>query len=1083
MAAESNDSIREFIDLDSVGKQKEVFVKDLKEIYALYQKINNTRLKLEGSSSIKETTDALKKLRQEEDELSKINRQIEQTYQKRVALESQKAKVLAEEKELLRQRNAELKNSVREQNAAEGSLEKMRATLIRLNKEYDNMSAKERNAAKGQELKNKINGLSEDLKKLEGETGRYQRNVGNYSSATKILEKSLDDVKKKLDEANRSGNQNGDVIAQLEKEYNLLDRVLKSNATGFVSMKQEIKENQVAIEQLSRIYGEDAEVVRELIRENGKLRDSFEDLKAAQKAQGSDTFAFDAALQGLQGLAGMYSVATGAAAIFGNENEEVQKSMQKLMAVMTILQGIQAAVNALQGESALIQGIQTARTYALGIAQKFYTTMTVGATAATKAFRAVLLSLGLGVILFLLTSFTSKMVESSDAISDAADEQDNLNDKLQDYIDKMDKIIGSSEKVRNAQKNGLNQRQRELALLEAQGAKEDDIYKKKNEVMQQELQNSQIRLLSYAYENDKRIKDSEQYKMKMLELEKDVRDKENQIVAERLEFERRKREKAIEEGKKAAERRKELQEREARAQFEIAQSNIEAQRDMFRRMSEDESLAYNQRLSALEEVSRREIQLAIGERDFLLKDSKLTKAEREKIKLDAARKIVQIEVETQDAIQRIIKDAGEKQKEEAQKAADKRIEAIDTKMANRVLRTQTQLNDSLRRLNESFLAGEIDSVESYEQQKAAIMTEYADKNFNEQISNLQDLVAEYTKQGKDTTELEKRISDLKIQYSDVATASAIDNAKKEADAKKLYAEKEKELQQQLYDKRIELARQAAETIKEFLIAPYEVEKNAIQDQINALEIKKNKDIEVAKQTITNQQDQAAAITTINASAQAQREQLEQKQRQVDQQKARFERVYRGFQITASTIEAVAKIKANAAVLASNPITLPLAPMALAQIPVTIGIGAAQLAALFATPIPRYAVGTSNHPGGPAIVGDGGKMEGVITPDGSLYVTPDTPTVTNLPKGSVVIPDVNDITAVAVKNSIPKSMNYDGALMSNLELIGEVKRMRGDITAAIKNKRENHYHVTRHGLLVQQMSDNNQIDYLNENLQF
>ncbi|OZV96547.1 hypothetical protein CAY57_07320 [Heyndrickxia coagulans] len=52
--------------------------------------------------------------------------------------------------------------------------------------------------------------------------------------------------------------------------------------------------------------------------------------------------------------------------------------------------------------------------------------------------------------------------------------------------------------------------------------------------------------------------------------------------------------------------------------------------------------------------------------------------------------------------------------------------------------------------------------------------------------------------------------------------------------------------------------------------------------------------------------------------------------------------------------------------------------------------------------PAYAKGTGGHPGGPAIVGDGGKRELIRTPDGKLMLSPNTDTMVNLPKGSEVL---------------------------------------------------------------------------------
>ncbi|WP_064468294.1 transglycosylase SLT domain-containing protein [Lederbergia galactosidilytica] len=53
-------------------------------------------------------------------------------------------------------------------------------------------------------------------------------------------------------------------------------------------------------------------------------------------------------------------------------------------------------------------------------------------------------------------------------------------------------------------------------------------------------------------------------------------------------------------------------------------------------------------------------------------------------------------------------------------------------------------------------------------------------------------------------------------------------------------------------------------------------------------------------------------------------------------------------------------------------------------------------------VPQYAKGTKGHPGGPAIVGDGGKHELIQTPDGQVSLSPNKDTLVNLPKGTAVL---------------------------------------------------------------------------------
>lgn len=78
-----------------------------------------------------------------------------------------------------------MQNQIKQEKEQEGSLRSLRAELSNLTSEYDAMSEAERKGAKGEELKNKINEVTDALKDGEEETQRYYRNVGNYEEAIK----------------------------------------------------------------------------------------------------------------------------------------------------------------------------------------------------------------------------------------------------------------------------------------------------------------------------------------------------------------------------------------------------------------------------------------------------------------------------------------------------------------------------------------------------------------------------------------------------------------------------------------------------------------------------------------------------------------------------------------------------------------------------------------------------------------------------------------------------------------------------------------------------------------------------------
>lgn len=93
--------------------------------------------------------------------------------------------LIQENNEAIRVLNKEIQNNRKYEELQEGSLKSLRAELSNLTAEYDSLSRVERNAAKGKELQNKINTITDELKGAEEETQRFYRNVGNYEESIK----------------------------------------------------------------------------------------------------------------------------------------------------------------------------------------------------------------------------------------------------------------------------------------------------------------------------------------------------------------------------------------------------------------------------------------------------------------------------------------------------------------------------------------------------------------------------------------------------------------------------------------------------------------------------------------------------------------------------------------------------------------------------------------------------------------------------------------------------------------------------------------------------------------------------------
>ncbi|HYK57142.1 MAG TPA: hypothetical protein VEV15_11790, partial [Flavisolibacter sp.] len=256
--------------------------------------------------------------------------------------------------------------------------------------------------------------------------------------------------------------------------------------------------------------------------------------------------------------------------------------------------------------------------------------------------------------------------------------------------------------------------------------------------------------------------------------------------------------------------------------------------------------------------------------------------------------------------------------------------------------------------------------------------------------------------GKDTLDLERKIADEKKKIDDDLTKKLIDNRDK------------------LVAREKEFAQTVIGAVQSLIDNGYERQKNALQDQIDLVDTKKQKEIDAVNATTASEQDKAAKIAIINARAEDQKVELQKKQREQDIKKAQFDKLIGILQVGVSTQRTIADLaskaaiaKAEAELLAADPLTAPYAPIAAAsaaaisaQIPLALAQGAITAALIAAQPIPKYRTGTGYHPGGLMYAGDGGKSEIVIGPDGNAFVTPSVSTLYDMPRGTVVLPDAN-----------------------------------------------------------------------------
>lgn len=139
---------------------------------------------LSGGQSIKQVTDNIKIAATETAKLEAAQRRLE-------FANSESGKELAALNYQISEAARLNRAAAKEMLSAEGSSAKLSAQLIRLRTQFDNMSESLRKSPMGQELAKRINLVDTALKTLDSNTGRFQRNVGNYATATNSLSQVL----------------------------------------------------------------------------------------------------------------------------------------------------------------------------------------------------------------------------------------------------------------------------------------------------------------------------------------------------------------------------------------------------------------------------------------------------------------------------------------------------------------------------------------------------------------------------------------------------------------------------------------------------------------------------------------------------------------------------------------------------------------------------------------------------------------------------------------------------------------------------------------------------------------------------
>jgi hypothetical protein len=428
------------------------------------------------------------------------------------------------------------------------------------------------------------------------------------------------------------------------------------------------------------------------------------------------------------------------------------------------------------------------------------------------------------------------------------------------------------------------------------------------------------------------------------------------------------------------------------ARAALAQQRVEQDMGANRLVFENERNSLEDRLSAYQKFSANRIYIAGLTRDKEVANAKAEKEAVDKALADGTKRTapeISGLTSRREAAEVKIRQATEKyQAEQVNITADaqKAITGIYETEVQKRLQAMQQVSDSvdaerkadLDVIKQQLEAGTI-TLAQYKGKEEVINEESRLKELGRQKSYLQRQIDNVAAAGGDTTKIQDQLNKT---IGDLYQADHDEFVK--------WQQKKADAVRELHDLQKQLAGEAAQFLQTLFSTQAEKQISDLDKVIEGINAQKDADISRMEQTseyyqLTEEQ-KAARKAGIENKALADRKAVEAEQDKIRQRNAQFNKLISVAQVvgqTAQTIAALAgkeaEAQAAAAVALSSPFTAAYAPVAAgaaasiaAQIPIIAGISAVQIGTILAAP--AYAEGTDFHPGGPAYMFEGNRLE-------------------------------------------------------------------------------------------------------------
>ena len=242
-----------------------------------------------------------------------------------------------------------------------------------------------------------IRELEDEYKRLGVEASKAL-SAGNKEEATALQAKQAqirEEINLRQQVIDETGKQ-ADALLREEQQLKKAQQAAEQNANAHTSLRMQLRNVREQLAQMEEAGLRGTDTFKKLQQEAGRLADAIGDAQTQARIFSHDNAGLQGMIAGLSGVAGAFSAAQGAVALFAGENENLQKIMLKVQALMSITMGLQQVANALNKDSAfMLVTVAKAKEFLAVATNKLSVALGIS-TVAAKALMATL-TLGLSV--------------------------------------------------------------------------------------------------------------------------------------------------------------------------------------------------------------------------------------------------------------------------------------------------------------------------------------------------------------------------------------------------------------------------------------------------------------------------------------------------------------------------------------------------------------------------------------------------------------------------------------------------------------------------------------------------------------